>query len=454
MSSLRRQGIVVAPPVADALTDSQLRAVVAHELAHLRDHDLWLRLLRLLRLFLSLLASAATALALYAVPWLRRLPDLSSATVTAQALPFLLAVGYLAAKVLRAAELRAVRAEEAAADQRAVDMTGDAQAYREAIGMICSMLGTPGTWTLPQRLLTASHPAADERLGLISAGASPASKPAAGVYRPAFASVAAIALAVGAFALGNPLGPPAPPEHLGWYRVVPPSRFDGGVRTGPPGSGTAVWSSGVRRFSGAVPVNVVYDKDGQPWLYMWGAYGDLGDPAGELSAFWQATNPFSALGPPAQIIDSEPTGPLNGYLQCNGAENTCAWADYSGIIVVSQSPPDQDATFAPITTYPGGFYSEQVLAGLTESFRDAAESLQHRVARPDASLPALRTRQRARTQAIPAPPEAAIAPAGPRIPARPPASQGPKPCPLIAPVELPLPGGSGGAFPRHARRAG
>lgn len=138
-----------------------------------------------------------------------------------------------------------------------------------------------------------------------------------------------------------------------------------------------MWGAGgIRHFGGAEPVNVSYSKDGGPWLYMWGAQGDLTDPAGELSAFWQATNPWpAALGLIPLPIDTESAGPLNGYLQCSSAQVTCAWADYSGIIVVSQSPPSQVGTPAPVTTYPGGFYSEQALAELTRSFRSAAELL-------------------------------------------------------------------------------
>jgi hypothetical protein len=59
------------------------------------------------------------------------------------------------------------------------------------------------------------------------------------------------------------------------------------------------------------------------------------------------------------------------------SENTCAWADGSGIIVVSQAPPSEAGALSPITTYPGGFCSEQALAWLTQSFRGAAERRRH-----------------------------------------------------------------------------
>lgn len=374
LASLRRQGIIVAPPLLGLLTDAQLRAVVAHELAHLRNHDTWWRLLRW---FLMLLTSAALALALYTVPWLRHMAGLHTAQLTAQALPFLLVSGFLAVKVLRAAELRAIRAEEAAADRRAVEMTGDGQACLEAIGTLGSILGTPESWTVPRRLLSATHPATAERLRMISAAEG--GQPVPGHYRAVFASVTVIALAVGTFALANPLSAAAAPPHLGWYRVVPPAHFDGGVLSGSSGTPSSGWNTGITMFSGAVPVNVVYNQHGQPWLYMWGAYGDLSNPSGELSTFWQATGAFTTLGLSGvtETIDAWPTGSLGGYLQCLYGDDTCAWADGSGIVVVSQSPPSQADSIAPITTDPNGFYSEQALAALTKSFRDAAELLRH-----------------------------------------------------------------------------
>jgi Zn-dependent protease with chaperone function len=384
IASLRRQGIVVAPPLLDLLTDPQLRAVLAHELAHLRNHDTWWRLLRW---FLMLLTSAAVALTLYTIPLLRRMAGLHTAHLTAQALPFLLVIGFLAVKVLRVAELRASRAEEAAADRRAVETTGDVQACVEAMGMLGSTMGTPASWTLPRRLLTASHPATAERLRLISASSGGAlvaglpvgGRPVPGRYRAAFASVTVVALAVATFALANPLGAVAAPQHLGWYRIMPPARFDGGAFSGSSGSQSSVWSAGITKFSGAVPVNVVYNQQGQPWLYMWGAYGDLANPSGELSAFWQATDVFSTLriSGVASAIDTWPTGPLGGYLQCAQSDNTCAWADGSGIVAVSQLPPSEAPVLIPTTTDPNGFYSEGALAALTKSFRGAAELLRH-----------------------------------------------------------------------------
>jgi hypothetical protein len=182
----------------------------------------------------------------------------------------------------------------------------------------------------------------------------------------------------GGFTLVSPLATAPPPANLGWYQVLPPSRFEGGVLSGP--SQSRVWSAGISRFSGAVPVSVVYSESGQPWLYAWGAYGKLTNPAAELAAFWQASDPFTALAnlnlPATSLLaDAEPAGPLAGYLQCSEAQDTCAWADYSAIIVVSQSPPSDFNALVQAASVTG---SEQALAGLTRSFRGAAERLRPR----------------------------------------------------------------------------
>lgn len=71
--------------------------------------------------------------------------------------------------------------------------------------------------------------------------------------------------------------------------------------------------------------------------------------------------------------DSEPGGRLSGYLQCQPGSDLCAWADYSGIIAVSQFPP---RSFMPVLEGPA--LSEKQLAVLTKSFRDTAELLRHR----------------------------------------------------------------------------
>jgi hypothetical protein len=132
---------------------------------------------------------------------------------------------------------------------------------------------------------------------------------------------------------------------------------------------TSVWGSGdLTRFPGAVPVTALYDEEGSSWLYVWGAYGKLADPAGELSAFWSKL----VAGPLADVEfpDTEPAGPLGGYLQCDDDFSTCAWADNSGIVVVSLSPPGSQSENI---VFVGPPVSEQQLATMTRSFRAIAE---------------------------------------------------------------------------------
>jgi Zn-dependent protease with chaperone function len=175
VSVRKRPVIVVAPPVAAALTDRQLRAVLAHEIAHVQHRDGSRRSRRTL---LAISCAGAIAVTLYDVPGLRGLAGLSS-HLTGPSMPFLLATGYLAFRFLSAVNLRAARAEERAADQRMVELTGDPEACHEAMAALMSPLGTPGSWTWPQRLLFATHPAAGERLGLLqSRGPADSTSPA------------------------------------------------------------------------------------------------------------------------------------------------------------------------------------------------------------------------------------------------------------------------------------
>ncbi len=109
-----------------------------------------------------------------------------------------------------------------------------------------------------------------------------------------------------------------------------------------------------------------------------GAEGDLLNPAGELAEFWKTTNPLAALGV-TLIADAEPTGPLAGSLQCELGQNMCAWADYSGIVVVSLTPPNSSGADASIDD---SVASEQALAELTKSFRGVAELLKPHTGRP------------------------------------------------------------------------
>lgn len=151
-----------------------------------------------------------------------------------------------------------------------------------------------------------------------------------------------IAVAIGVFAYSYARAG-GPPPNLGAYRVVASPLFEGARLSATTGPRSAVWSDGIKRFPGGTPVIAVYDQGGQPALYVWGAEGKLADPAGELAAFWRAFNaPAAQLNLPFEG-DSEPAGPLGGYLQCQTAFQLCAWADYSGIVAVSPQPPGKTA---------------------------------------------------------------------------------------------------------------
>jgi Zn-dependent protease with chaperone function len=375
----RRPVIVIDPPIAAALTDRELRAALAHEVAHVRHGDARRRMLR--RLLVRFCALAAAA-ALYGIPALRSLAGLRGG-LSVQAGPFLLAIWYLVFRVLRAMELRATRAEEIAADRDMVSLTGDPEACADGLGKLSSLLGTPDAWTLPQRLLFATHPARSERLRLLRdpapvADVQPAQVQSAEVrpratsaHRAAWRSVLAGVLVLSAVvAIGAASGHSghrviAMPSDAGKYRVLLPRSFD----TAPLEAASAdaklrssVWDSGdLTRFPGAVPVAGIYDQYGQLW-YVWGAYGKLADPSGELSAFWNKFQGFP---------DAESAGPLGGYLQCDNGTSTCAWADDSGIVVLSLAGPAQLGGL--VITYSGSEVSEQTLAAITLSLRALAE---------------------------------------------------------------------------------
>lgn len=164
------QVIVVAPPLAERLSDPQLRAIMAHEAAHLLHRD---RLWRGARQYLMVLSAGAAAIALNGVPALR---DIAGASLPPEesSLPFLLAVAYLVYRVLFAVSLVATRAEERMADRRMLTAV-DPQDCVEAFALMHAMLGIPSAWTRAQKLLTAAHPACDERLQAMrpAAGAGP-----------------------------------------------------------------------------------------------------------------------------------------------------------------------------------------------------------------------------------------------------------------------------------------
>jgi Zn-dependent protease with chaperone function len=187
--------IVIAPPLLGGLDGRELRAVIAHELAHVLHLDPWRRLIRLV---LMTEAAIATAVALSGLPAVQRLAGLP-AHLDGRVLPFLVAVSYLVLRLLLAVSLHATRAEEVAADARAVALTGDRDGCAGAISRLAAILGSPDRWTLGQHLLVATHPARTARLAWL-AGPVTVSQ-AAGTAAVAPAAVAPAAVAPAATAL-------------------------------------------------------------------------------------------------------------------------------------------------------------------------------------------------------------------------------------------------------------
>jgi Zn-dependent protease with chaperone function len=374
VAGLRRPVILVAPPVAAALTDRELRAVLAHEVAHVQHGDAGRRVLRQLLMRLCVLAAMA---ALYGIPALRSLAGLRG-RLSVQAVPFLLAVWYLVFRVLNAMNLRTTRAEERAADQGMVSLTGDPDACADSLGRLSALLGIPDAWTAPQRLLFATHPATSERLSLLRdpvpvADTQPRATAAGRMVRRRLLTGVLVLGAAGAAIAVSGHRAIAMPADAGKYLVVLPRHVDTApldtTSTDAVQLRSSVWGSRyLTRFPDAAPVTAVYDEEGQSWLYVWGAYGKLADPSGELSAFWTKfdAGPLGAVGSP----DAERAGRLGGYLQCDGGGLTCAWADNSGMVVVSLSPPGPQSG---VVAYVGATVTEQQLAAMTLSLRADAE---------------------------------------------------------------------------------
>jgi Zn-dependent protease with chaperone function len=153
---------------------------------------------RLIRLVLMTEAAIATAVALSGLPAVQRLAGLP-AHLDGRVLPFLVAVSYLVLRLLLAVSLHATRAEEVAADARAVALTGDRDGCVGAISRLAAILGSPDRWTLGQHLLVATHPARTARLAWL-AGPVTVSQ-AAGTAAVAPTAVAPAAVAPAATAL-------------------------------------------------------------------------------------------------------------------------------------------------------------------------------------------------------------------------------------------------------------
>jgi Zn-dependent protease with chaperone function len=156
----RRPLILVAPPVAAAFTDRQLRALLAHEIAHVRNGDP-----RRIRIRTAVIGGCAvmTAQALAYIPALRGLAGLHGPT-TVESFPFLLFWGYLAFRVLYTVSLVSARAAERKADGEMIRLSEDSGACVEAMTALFTMMGAPETTPSLQRLMFGTHPPYGERL--------------------------------------------------------------------------------------------------------------------------------------------------------------------------------------------------------------------------------------------------------------------------------------------------
>lgn len=164
----KRPLIVVAPPIAAALTDRQLRAVLAHEVAHVLHGDQTRVRVRGAVMGICVIT---IAVALDSIPALRGLAGLHG-WLTVESVPFLMVFGFLAFRVLYAVNLVFARAAEREADRGMVKLTGDAEACIEAMTALFTMTGAPESVPPLQRLLFATHPSAGERLRFLRRAAS------------------------------------------------------------------------------------------------------------------------------------------------------------------------------------------------------------------------------------------------------------------------------------------
>lgn len=169
----KRPLIVVAPPIAAALTDRQLRALLAHEVAHVLHGDQ-----KRVKVRIIVIAACVTVAvqALDYIPALRNLAGLHG-LLTVESIPFLLACGYLAFRVLYAVNLVFARAAEREADREMVKLTADAEACSDAMTALFTMMGAPESAPSLQRLLFATHPSAGERLRFLRRAAALSATP-------------------------------------------------------------------------------------------------------------------------------------------------------------------------------------------------------------------------------------------------------------------------------------
>jgi STE24 endopeptidase len=159
--------VVLFDTLLERYSREEIGVVVAHELAHVRNRDVWRSLAYMA------LVSPASALAVQRVSW-----QLSAEAGTAQALPALALATALVAVPAGLAGSRLSRAVERRADAYSLALSGAPDAFisfQRAIAVQNVADLTPPRWV---RALLASHPTTIERIGAAvaysgSSGASP-----------------------------------------------------------------------------------------------------------------------------------------------------------------------------------------------------------------------------------------------------------------------------------------
>ena len=160
--------ILVSLGMLRALSSREIAGVLAHEISHLRNHDLvLLGLTRSIGRFGRFVARFALFVAVLAVPGL---------LFSAQPVPWLgLLIHVLAPRLLVGLELAISRAREFDADASAVELTGDPRALASALARIEAIEQRTNAWgrlwapvtEIPHWLR--SHPQTEERIARLRA---------------------------------------------------------------------------------------------------------------------------------------------------------------------------------------------------------------------------------------------------------------------------------------------
>lgn len=190
-----RPAIAITEGLVRSLSIRELAGVLAHEISHIRNGDLWIMgLADLAARVLHALAYLALTLAAYnAIAWLAGAPMLSWTAI---------AILYLTPAALNLVQLALSRAREYEADRLAAALTGDPMSLASALNRVDSTTGhfwedlTPPVPArrMPQPSLLRTHPPAADRIKrmLMDAQTSvSATKPLVIVERPMLSLVGA-----------------------------------------------------------------------------------------------------------------------------------------------------------------------------------------------------------------------------------------------------------------------